>query len=121
MLGQWINSRASSLAADHAGPERRMKVLLIGTSLQPRYGGPAVSLSQLALGLSRADVNVGIWAPDGSAIATPFLTHGSALERLSGQLRGVFDRFGVPDVIHDNGLWLSHNHALAKLAAERNI
>jgi glycosyltransferase involved in cell wall biosynthesis len=31
------------------------------------------------------------------------------------------DRFGKADVIHDNGIWLPHNHRLAELAIRRAI
>ena len=46
-----------------------MKVLLSCASFQPDYGGPARSVSRLALALADAGSDVGLWAPDGSALA----------------------------------------------------
>lgn len=62
-----------------------------------------------------------MWAPDGSALVTPFLPDESPVRRLGGTegeaLRGV----GPVDVIHDNGIWMPHNHRLAKLAAAKDL
>ena len=91
-----------------------MKVLLTVASLRPSYGGPAFSVSQLAGALSRAGVDVGLWAPDGSAADTP-LPLPAAVERLAD-----LDAFR-PDLLHDNGIWLPHNHRLARLAAKRRL
>lgn len=87
-----------------------MKVLLAVASLTPAYGGPAVSVSQLGRALAQAGARVGLWAPDGSA-STSALVEGP-VERLTGAAAQVLDAFR-PDLIHDNGIWLPHNHALA--------
>ena len=98
-----------------------MKVFLAGTSLAGSYGGPAVSVSRLALSLSDLGHEVGLWAADQSAPHTPLLPPGAAVRRLAGPAAQALNSFGRPDVIHDNGIWLSHNHRLAALAARRAI
>lgn len=98
-----------------------MKVLLTGTSLLPDYGGPAFSVTRLATALAEAGAEVGLWAPDKSATLTPLLTSGSSVQRLTGTEAEALDHFGQPDILHDNGIWLAHNHRLAVLAKERTI
>lgn len=98
-----------------------MKVFLAGTSLLPTYGGPAFSVSQLAVALSNVGVEVGLWAPDQSAATTPLLPARSSIRRMTGSEAYALDSFGKVDVLHDNGLWLPHNHRLGELAARRNI
>lgn len=98
-----------------------MKVLLSVTSLWPEYGGPAFSVSRLAAELAGAGIDVGLWAPDQSALSTPVLPAASTVKRFGGPLTQALDNFGRPDVIHDNGIWLAHNHQIAVLAAKRAI
>jgi glycosyltransferase involved in cell wall biosynthesis len=40
---------------------------------------------------------------------------------MTGRAAEALDRFGEADVLHDNGIWLPHNHRLAVLAARRGI
>jgi glycosyltransferase involved in cell wall biosynthesis len=40
---------------------------------------------------------------------------------LSGSEAEAVDSFGNADILHDNGIWLPHNHKLAELAAMRGI
>lgn len=98
-----------------------MKVFLTGTSLLPAYGGPAYSVSRLATALTEIGVEVGLWAPDQSAPAAPLLPDNSPVRRLAGSEAEALDGFGGADVLHDNGIWLPHNHRLAELAATRGI
>lgn len=98
-----------------------VKLFLAGTSLLPAYGGPAYSVSRLAMALAEAGVHVGLWAPDQSAATTRFLSAESPVQRLTGTEAEAFDSFGNADVLHDNGIWLPHNHRLAELAERRNI
>ncbi len=98
-----------------------MKVLLTVASLLPAYGGPARSVSGLAQKLTEQGVDVVIWAPDGSAETTPFLPTGSSVERSAGPLNRVFDDFGKFDVVHDNGIWLPHNHQIATVCLQRSV
>ena len=39
---------------------------------------------------------------------------------LAGNLRQIVRAF-QPDIVHDNGIWLPHNHSLARLAAHYNL
>ena len=98
-----------------------MRVLLTGTSLLPEYGGPAISVSRLAISLAEAGAEVGLWASDQSAPITPWLPPGSPVQRLVGTETEALDRFGKTDILHDNGIWLPHNHRLALLAEKRGI
>jgi glycosyltransferase involved in cell wall biosynthesis len=43
------------------------------------------------------------------------------VKRLTGNAVQALDSFGDTDVMHDNGIWLMHNHRLARLAEERGI
>ena len=98
-----------------------MRVLVTGTSLLPSYGGPAFSVSRLATALAEAGAEVGIWAADGSATVTPLLSADSTLRRLDGNAARALDSFGKADILHDNGIWLLHNHRLAVLAEKRRV
>ena len=97
-----------------------MKVLLTATSLQPAYGGPAYSVSRLAIALNGAGVRIGLWTADQSVTTTPLLPPSSRIERLTGSATQAFRAFGA-DVVHDNGMWLPHNHRFAKLALAHRI
>jgi glycosyltransferase involved in cell wall biosynthesis len=98
-----------------------MRVFVAGTSLLPSYGGPAFSVSRLAIALTDAGAEVGLWAPDQSAGSTTLLPVKSPVQRLSGTEAEALDRFGKADILHDNGIWLPHNHRLAGLAKVRGI
>jgi glycosyltransferase involved in cell wall biosynthesis len=98
-----------------------VKVLLAATSLQPDYGGPAFSVSRLATALADGGVEVGLWAPDGSAGVSPLLPKGTSVQRIGGSESDALDRFGQVDLLHDNGIWRPHNHRLAVLAEKRGI
>ena len=94
-----------------------MRVFLAGTSFRPSYGGPAFSVSRLATALSESGVNVLLWAPDGSAETTNLLPATTLIRRLGGSATEALASSRPIDVLHDNGIWLPHNHAIAKLAA----
>ena len=98
-----------------------MKVLLTATSLQMDYGGPAFSVSRLARALVDAGVQVGLWAADGSAPVTQLLPKQTTVQRLAGSESEALEDFGSVDLLHDNGIWLPHNHHLAVLAEKRGI
>jgi hypothetical protein len=98
-----------------------MKLFLASASLLPTYGGPAYSVSRLALALTEVGVEVGLWAPDQSAATTPLLPRASAVQRLTGTAAEALGHFGHTDVLHDNGIWWSHNHQLATIAAARGM
>lgn len=98
-----------------------MKVFLAGTSLLPTYGGPAFSVCRLATALSEVGIEVGLWASDQSAAVTPLLGARSPVQRIIGTEAEALDRFGRIDILHDNGIWLLHNHRLAVHAERRGI
>jgi len=98
-----------------------MKVLLTVASLLPSYGGPAFSVSGIAKALSEAGAEVGVWAPDQSAATTPLLSPQCSVMRVIGSESEALRQFGRPDILHDNGIWLRHNHRLAVLAARKSI
>lgn len=62
-----------------------------------------------------------VWAPDGSACDPAIAPLEGEVMRLSGSLSEAVETFGRPDVIHDSGMWLVHNHALARLSWELAI
>lgn len=96
-----------------------MKVFLAGASFETAYGGPAVSISRLAAHLAARGVDVVLWAPDGSATTSPLIDDEPRLDRRSGPLKRVLaETIGSVDIIHDNGVWRRHNHALAYTARQ---
>jgi len=97
-----------------------MRVLLTVASFEPGYGGPAVSVGELAGMLARLNATVGVWAPDASQTTSTLIPTQPNLVRLSGAIRDVFVRFR-PLIAHDNGVWLNHNHRIAMLAREFRI
>jgi glycosyltransferase involved in cell wall biosynthesis len=101
--------------------ESYLKILITSTSLLPDYGGPAFSVSRLAMALADAGAEVGLWASDRSAANTPLVSATSPVLRLTGTDSEALDRFGDPDILHDNGIWLLHNHRLAVFAEKRGI
>ena len=98
-----------------------VKIFLAATSLQPDYGGPAFSVSRLATALADVGVEVGLWASDGSAAASPLLPEVTSVQRIRGSESDALERFGKVDLLHDNGIWLPHNHQLALLAEKAGI
>ena len=98
-----------------------MKIFLCGTSFRAEYGGPAFSVSGLAKALSRAGVKVGVWAPDGSSVDSEVFRGFSSVDKFGGSADEALRCFGNPHVLHDNGIWLAHNHRLAALARASHI
>jgi len=84
------------------------------------YGGPAVSVVSLASALSAEGVDVGVWCPDGSAADIVFKGVPSPCG-LSGPLAQAVTSFGTPDLVHDNGIWLPHNHAVAEFCRRSSV
>jgi glycosyltransferase involved in cell wall biosynthesis len=98
-----------------------MKIFLSVTSFRREYGGPAVSVTRLGAVLARCGLDVGLWAPDGSAKDVTLCEAQTSLRLLSGSAREAISSFGRPDVIHDNGLWRPHNHYLAQFARWNDV
>jgi glycosyltransferase involved in cell wall biosynthesis len=78
-------------------------------------------VSRLALALADAGVEVGLWASDQSAASTCLLARRSSVRRLVGTDEQALEGFGKPDILHDNGIWLAHNHRWARLASQQGI
>lgn len=98
-----------------------MRIFLSVTSLLPSYGGVAYSVARLAAALADAGAEVGLWTSNQSAPTTPLLHPRAEVRCLTGSAARALASFGKVDVLHDNGMWLSHNHSIAVLAAQRNI
>ena len=98
-----------------------MRVFIAIASARLAYGGPAVSVVALAKGLARAGVDTGLWCPDDSASEVAKADDAARLCLLTGSLRAAMRQFGAPDVIHDNGLWWSHNHRIARYASRQRV
>jgi glycosyltransferase involved in cell wall biosynthesis len=73
------------------------------------------------MALADRGTEVGLWASDQSAAASPLISPKSSVQRLIGTEANALDRFGKIDILHDNGIWLQHNHRLAVLAKTRGI
>jgi len=73
------------------------------------------------MALADAGTEVGLWASDRSAANTPLVHAESPVLRLAGTDSEVLDRFGQPDILHDNGIWLLHNHRFAAFAEKHGI
>jgi glycosyltransferase involved in cell wall biosynthesis len=74
--------------------------------------------------LAQQGLDVGLWAPDGSAGSASDVVPFKALNRvkpLVGTLNEALAAFGAPDVFHDNGIWMPHNHLIASIAADEGI
>lgn len=97
-----------------------MKILLTSTSVALAYGGPAYSVSRLARALAEKGLDVGLWSSDGSVTNSPLLSDDTSVTRLTGLPEEVIRSFG-PSLVHDNGLWLPHNHAIAAACRSARI
>jgi glycosyltransferase involved in cell wall biosynthesis len=98
-----------------------VKVFLVGTSLLPSYGGPAYSVARLAAALADVGARVGLWTADQSVLSAPLLSARGKVRLMTGGATAALAEFGAADVLHDNGIWLPHNHQLAILATRRHI
>jgi glycosyltransferase involved in cell wall biosynthesis len=110
-----------------------MRVLLSVASFSPNYGGPALTVSRLGAALASHGAEVALWAPDGSAVSAEPAAAAEAmvaeqrnigegrLVRLAGAIGGALSTFPSPNVLHDNGLWLPHNHKLARMAKRLGV
>jgi glycosyltransferase involved in cell wall biosynthesis len=96
-----------------------VRILLATDSFRPEAGGPALSVSRLALELARGGGQVGLWAPDGSARTSELVQDVDNLTRLGGTVAAALE--GGPDLVHDNGIWRYHHHRLASLCHRRRI
>jgi glycosyltransferase involved in cell wall biosynthesis len=73
------------------------------------------------MALADAGAEVGLWASDLSAANSPLVPATSPVRRLTGTDSEALDVFGQPDILHDNGIWLLHNHRFATFAEKHGI
>ena len=99
----------------------RLKVFLAATSLATTYGGPAYSVSRLAASLAGVGAEIGLWTADDSGARGMLISEDSAVTILRGSEAEALKAFGRPDVVHDNGIWLRHNHRLATIAWRNKV
>jgi glycosyltransferase involved in cell wall biosynthesis len=92
-----------------------MRVLHTIASLDPRTGGPARSVPNLALALRRAGVSVALWTPGAQNESWLAPLREAGVEIHSGDLADLPDF----DLIHDHGVWLSNNRRVAAHAHAR--
>lgn len=78
-------------------------------------------MAHLGAALAKLGVEVAVWAPDRSAAKTPFLKENSSVKLLAGPLSRLIGTPPQFDVMHDNGIWMPHNHRLSILAQNRGI
>ena len=121
---RYTSCRDSHVRTNHKSAGR-LKIFLSVTSLDTRYGGPAYSVGRLAAALAESGVEVGLWTPDGSAVDAGFnvvpLVAANPVRKFQCGLNAAVALFGSPDVFHDNGIWMPHNHRIAKIASRRGI
>ena len=98
-----------------------MKLFLAGTSFTPSYGGPAVTVARLAQELSACGLDLGVWAPDGSAALLEPAAAMHGFRVFSGDLASAWQAFGGAELIHDTGLWWAHNRAIATLSRRHKV
>lgn len=94
-----------------------MRVLHTIASLRPETGGPARSVPGLAAAIAGSGVDVSLWAAD---VPARYEVPGG-VELLKGDIRESIACLDTFDLVHDHGLWLPINHAIAKATAAAGI
>lgn len=77
-------------------------------------------MPRLALELAAQGIDVGLWSANRSVVSTPLIPPASSVARIDGKLAEALDNFNA-DVVHDNGIWLPHNHHLARISRRRAL
>ncbi|EMI24747.1 glycosyl transferase, group 1 [Rhodopirellula europaea SH398] len=65
--------------------------------------------------------DVGVWSADQSVLNSPFLDERCMVTRLAGTFPEAIASFGQPDIVHDNGIWLQHNHHIARFCGRNKV
>ncbi len=89
-----------------------MRVLHTLASLDPATGGPARSVPALVRALKQAGIDPVLWTARPSEGEWTQAIKEAGVPVHSGELAAL----GRFDLIHDHGLWLPNNHAVARLA-----
>jgi glycosyltransferase involved in cell wall biosynthesis len=98
-----------------------MRVLFTSASLLADYGGPAFSITALAMSLADVGIQVAFWAADQSAAITPLLGSNSSVQRIVGPESNALKFLCGGGILHDSGIWLPHNHRLATFAKKHGV
>ncbi len=109
-----------------------MNVVYTIAGLSPEFGGPSHSVPALAEAIARENIVVDLVAcaaakseraivlPQGARVRTKFVSNAARrfqwFARTNQFFRAVTERATNESVIHDNGLWLPTNHAVAVAA-----
>jgi glycosyltransferase involved in cell wall biosynthesis len=93
-------------------------VFIAVTSIGVEYGGPAVSVVGLAAGLAKQGCDVTLWSLKPSDDAQP---PAGGYRTVFGSVKDALSRYGKPDIVHDNGIWLPHNHLISRYAGKNGI
>lgn len=113
-----------------------MRILLTIGSFNPAHGGPYFSVGNLTKALAANGGDVRLFTADYPHLPVQHAPEGVALSFVKAklipgirqswipgcarELDALIEEFG-PDVIHDNGLWLTLNHQIAKAAKRHGI
>jgi len=115
------------------------RVLFTIAGLQPEYGGPSTSVPALAEALARAGVPVDLVTceslpgqappslPPSALVNTRLVSPANRRTRWRSTGNAFAQCLSAPpqdaaySVVHDHGLWLPNNHAVAEAACERGI
>lgn len=113
-----------------------MRILLTIGSWNPAQGGPFFSVGNLARALAKLGQDVHLLAGDYPHMPAQEAPEGVSFHLIKGQLLPLIRQTLLPraeasiytiieevqpDVIHDNGLWLTLNHKVALAAQRHNI
>lgn len=92
-----------------------MRILHCSATFDPASGGPARSVPQLALALSRRGGQVALWSPLASAAGIADLRQEemAGIPVFSGDFCQALASFR-PDLVHDHGLWQGCHHRVAR-------
>jgi glycosyltransferase involved in cell wall biosynthesis len=94
-------------------------------SLQLAAGGPSYSVPALARALQEAGMATEIWTPDPAPPEWPGLTirqvPAGELTVLLNQAKAAACKAGQGVIVHDHGIWLPWNHAVARAAMAAGV
>jgi glycosyltransferase involved in cell wall biosynthesis len=94
-------------------------------SLQLAAGGPSYSVPALARALQEAGMATEIWTPDPAPPEWPGLTirqvPAGKLGVMLEQAKAAASKAGQGVIVHDHGIWLPWNHAVARAAMAAGV